>query len=57
MPYFRIETSMGYCGTDEEIFVEADNEHQAYEDAYADCESQIAVEVQEINETEFSENS
>ena len=29
MPFFRVETNMGYCGTDETYIVEADSAEEA----------------------------
>jgi hypothetical protein len=46
MPFYKVEINMGYCGTDTEEIIEAENENQAYEIAEGIAMEMIGIEVQ-----------
>lgn len=57
MPFFKVETSNGYAGCTSTEYVEAENADEAYAEAYEDMVQQIDVGVEEINETEYNQNT
>ena len=55
MLYFKVETNAGYCGTDEEEYIESESESEAEAYGYEKLESGLSVEVTEVSEAEFKQ--
>lgn len=53
MAFFRVKTDMGYCGTYDYHFVEAESAADAEEVGWDHINAMVSVDVEEISEEEY----